>query len=98
IREVEEEAGIVVSDLLPVCEYFNSPGGSDEKLSIFYAAFDANRAGGIFGLDAESENIRSVILSSTEAFEAVRIGRINNAMSIIALQSLELILKQLRGS
>lgn len=96
IREVEEEAGIIISALLPVCEYYNSPGGSNEKLGIYCAAFDAANAGGVFGLESESENIRTVILSRAEAVEAVAAGRINNAMSIIALQWLQLNLAQVR--
>ena len=97
-REAGEEAGIELSQLLPVCEYYNSPGGSSEKLRVFCAAFDATRAGGIFGLESEAENIRSVILSREEALAAVATGRINNAMSIIALQWLQLHLDQVRAA
>lgn len=89
-REVFEEAGVTVDELLRICEYYNSPGGSSEKLTVFCASIDSTQAGGIFGLDSESENIRSVILDRTEALAAVAEGRINNAMSIIALQWLEL--------
>lgn len=89
-REVDEEAGVTIGKLLRICEYYNSPGGSNEKLSVFCAAFDARNAGGIFGVDSEAENIRSVILERTEAQAAVASGKINNAMSIIALQWLQL--------
>jgi ADP-ribose pyrophosphatase len=89
-REVVEEAGVAVGRLLRICEYYNSPGGSSEKLTVFCAGFDATTPGGIFGVDSEAENIRSVILDRTEAELAVTSGRINNAMSIIALQWLQL--------
>ncbi len=93
-REVVEEAGVTVGRLLRICEYYNSPGGSSEKLTVYCAAFDATdttaEAGGIFGLEAEAENIRAVILGRVEALAAVASGRINNAMSIIALQWLQL--------
>lgn len=89
-REVVEEAGVTVGQVLPVCEYYNSPGGSNEKLNVFCAGFDATKAGGIFGVDSEAENIRSVILDRVAAQAAVASGRINNAMSIIALQWLQL--------
>ena len=98
VREVEEEAGIKIGELLPVCEYYNSPGGSSEKLSVFCARFDAALAGGIFGLATESENIRTVVLDRQQAFAAVQSGRINNAMSIIALQWLQLNLDQVRAA
>lgn len=99
VRESEEEAGITVRRLLPVTSYYNSPGGSSEKLSIFCAAFDATQVRtGIYGLATESENIRSCIVSREAALAAVAAGRINNAMSIIALQWLQLNLAQVRAA
>ncbi len=99
-REVGEEAGVVIGvgagRLLRICEYYNSPGGSSEKLTVFCARFDARKAGGIFGVDTEAENIRTVILGRQDALDAVVSGRINNAMSIIALQWLQLNLAEVR--
>jgi ADP-ribose pyrophosphatase len=95
-RESQEEAGVSVSRLLRICSYYNSPGGSSERLTVFCGGFDSRNAGGIFGVDSESENIRTVILTRVEALAAVRQGRINNAMSIIALQWLELHLDAVR--
>lgn len=96
IREAQEEAGTVISGLIRICEYYNSPGGSNERLSIYCAGFDAGKGGGYFGLDEEHEDIRTVILSRTAALNAIAGGRINNAMSIIALQWLELNLPEVR--
>ena len=95
-REVTEEAGLTVGRLLRICEYYNSPGGSNEKLSVYCAGFDAARAGGVFGVEDEAENIRSVILDRDEALAAVAGGQINNAMSIIALQWLQLNLETVK--
>ena len=97
IREAKEEAGIVIGLLLPICEYYNSPGGSNERLSIYCAGFAAGEGGGIFGLAEENEDIRTVILSRTAALKAIESGRINNAMSIIALQWLQLNLQMVRS-
>jgi ADP-ribose pyrophosphatase len=97
-REVVEEAGLTVGRLLRICEYYNSPGGSNEKLSVYCGAFDSTRAGGVFGVEDEAENIRSVILDRPEALAAVAAGRINNAMSIIALQWLQLNLETVKGA
>jgi ADP-ribose pyrophosphatase len=97
-RESEEEAGITVGPLLPVATYYNSPGGSAEELSIFCARFDAGAARiGIYGLPTESENIRSCLVLREVALAAVAAGRINNAMSIIALQWLQLNLDEVRA-
>ncbi|MES2625333.1 MAG: NUDIX domain-containing protein [Pseudomonadota bacterium] len=98
IRETFEETGLQVNGLLPICEYYNSPGGSAEKMTVYCASFDSTKAGGIFGLQTESENIRSVVVSRIEAQQAVAGGRINNAMSIIALQWLQLTLETTKAA
>lgn len=96
-RECEEEAGVQVQRVLPVASYYNSPGGSAERISIFCAAFDATQVEpGIHGLESEAENIRSCLLTREAALAAMASGRINNAMSIIALQWLQLNLEQVR--
>ncbi|MDC1436008.1 NUDIX domain-containing protein [Gammaproteobacteria bacterium] len=96
-REAQEEAGININELLPICEYFNSPGGSSEKLSIFCALIDLSSIEeGIFGLESESENIRSIIIDRASAEAAVSDGEINNAMSIIAIQWLALNVNKLK--
>jgi ADP-ribose pyrophosphatase len=45
-----------------------------------------NAAGGIHGVPEENEDIRVRVLSSTQAWQALQEGRMNNAMAIIALQ------------
>ena len=89
-REAKEEANCDVSELIPICEYFNSPGWSDEKVSLFCARIDAGSAGGIHGLDEEHEDILVVTMALDEAVKAVETGGINNAMAIIAVQWLRL--------
>jgi ADP-ribose pyrophosphatase len=89
-REVREETGLVADELQFICEYYNSPGGSTECISLFYAAVDASKAGGIHGLITENEDIRVVPVPYSEACRALAEGRINNAMAIIALQWLQL--------
>jgi ADP-ribose pyrophosphatase len=99
-REAHEEAGVVVQgDLLKVCEYYNSPGGSSERITVFCGRFDAgNTPTGIFGLASESENIRTYVIDRAQAVAGLRAGRIRNAMSIIALQWLELNLASVRAA
>jgi ADP-ribose pyrophosphatase len=90
IREAKEEANCEVLDLYPVCEYFVSPGGSNEYLWIFCGRIDASDAGGIHGLQEENEDIRSFIVSSEEAFILLQEGKIKTSPAIIALQWLQL--------
>lgn len=96
IREAREEANASIDRLIPVCDYYNSPGGSNEKIHLFCARVDAGQAPGVYGLRHEHEDIRTIILDRREAEEAVRDGRINNAMSIIALQWLRLNLDEVK--
>jgi ADP-ribose pyrophosphatase len=86
IREIQEETGLIAADLLPICDYYNSPGASSEKVSLFCARVDASQAGGYHGLSHEHEDIEVLSLSAAEALDAMDSGVFNNAMSMIALQ------------
>ncbi|MBV9576367.1 MAG: NUDIX domain-containing protein, partial [Gammaproteobacteria bacterium] len=66
IREAKEEAGCEILDLYPICEYFVSPGGSNEYFHLYCGRIDASNAGGIHGLCDEDEDIRSWCLPSDE--------------------------------
>ena len=96
IREAEEEAGLQVKMLKPICQYFPSPGGSSEWIDLFCGLVSVAGVGGIHGLEEEGEDIRVHVLSRAEAFELVKSGEINNAASIIGLQWLELNYAQLQ--
>lgn len=89
-RESKEEAGLEVKKLIPICDYWVSPGNSNERVALFCAIVDASDAGGLHGLPEEHEDIRVHVFDAQEAFAMVRSGRINNAATIIALQWLEL--------
>ena len=88
--EAKEEANCDVTVLIPICEYFNSPGWSDEKISLYCGLVDASSSGGIYGLDEENEDILVVTMRFDEAVIAVEKGSINNAMAVIAIQWLQL--------
>lgn len=85
-REALEEAGCALGELVHICRYFSSPGGSTEQIDLFCGRVDASRAGGIHGLAEEHEDIRVHVLPSSEATQALQKGRLNNAMTIIAMQ------------
>lgn len=85
-REAQEEAGLMLRELLPITRYFPSPGGSDERVYLYCALVDSRGAGGIHGLEEEGEDIRVSCWPRLEALEAMEQGVIDNAASIIALQ------------
>lgn len=89
-REAQEEAGLAVQRLEPICCYHVSPGGSQEQIHLLCGQIDSYNQGGIFGLADEGEDIRALVVSREAAFAAVTEGRINNAATLIALQWLQL--------
>lgn len=89
-REAEEEAGCKILDIYSICEYFVSPGGSNEYLHLYLGRIDASEAGGIFGLEEENEDIRAFALPTEDAFKLVQQGKIKTSPAIIALQWLQL--------
>lgn len=89
-REAGEEANCTLQQMEQIFSYYSSPGGTDERIILFIARVDTHGIGGIHGLAKEGENIRAHVISAESAFGQVRQGLIDNAMSIIALQWLEL--------
>lgn len=85
-RESLEEANCECLDLIPMCDYYVSPGAMSERLRLFCGRVDASDAGGCFGLDNEGEDIRVVVMSFDEAISELDNGRANSASIIIALQ------------
>lgn len=89
-REAREEADCVVTDLVPICNYLVSPGGTSERITLFCGRVEAAGAGGIHGLPHEGEDIRVVAVPRTRALGWMAEGLIDNASTLIALQWLEL--------
>jgi len=89
-RESREESGVDPARVVPICDYYLSPGVGNEHITLFCGRVDASRAGGIHGLETENEDIQVVVIPYDELVEAVETGLINNAMTIIAIQWLQL--------
>lgn len=89
-REAMEEANCPVDDLIPICDYFVSPGGTSERLALFCGRVDASQVGGIHGLAEEVEDIRVMVVPFAEAIQQMHAGHVHSAAPIIALQWLQL--------
>jgi len=89
-RESKEEADLELGEMRKICEYLVSPGGTTEKVALFCARVNCKGVGGVFGLEAEDEDIKVHVVKLEEALEMVSNGLINNAAAIIALQWLAL--------
>lgn len=90
-REIVEEVGYAVPRLEPIAKFYASPGGTSERILLFYARVtrsDRVTSGG--GLESEGEDIRTVKLPMSDAMRALGDGTIVDAKTIIALQWLAL--------
>ena len=65
-REVMEEAGVELLRLEKVMTFLLSPGGSNERFTLFVGQADLSLAGGVFGLPEEGEDIKVKVVSATE--------------------------------
>jgi len=86
LREAEEEAGCKIQELRLIHEFYTTPGGASEWLSLFYGRIDSRNVGGIFGLDHEDEDIRVSAVKFEQAYQMMEQGEIDSAIPIIALQ------------
>ena len=90
-REALEEAGCeLTGELIPVMDYYMSPGAVSEYMSVFCAACDSSVISGFHGLDDEDEDIRVLTVPLQRALALLKSGRIRNSPAIIALQWLQL--------
>lgn len=90
LREAQEEAGAKVTALEHIARYYSSPGGITETLELFCGRVDVDTLPAYAGLDVEDEDIRIVVMDAAEAEKLLTNGKINNGITIIALQWLML--------
>jgi nudix-type nucleoside diphosphatase (YffH/AdpP family) len=91
-KELLEEAGYVVrGELQPITTIYPSPGGTSERIHLFWGEVDhRERAAEGGGVAAEGEETQIVVLSLREALGRVAKGEICDAKTVIALQHLAL--------
>ncbi len=85
-REILEETGYKASNLTHIATFYVSPGGSSERIILYYAEIDSNNkisSGG--GLAFEDEDIRLIEFSLQDLWTALESGEFIDAKTIIAL-------------
>ncbi|MFZ5789226.1 MAG: NUDIX domain-containing protein [Pseudomonadota bacterium] len=97
MREAQEEAGLVVADLEPICRYIVSPGAITETVRLFIGRVDSRGAGGVHGLHHEGEDIKVEAVPVARLPQMLADGTIANALTIIAVQWLLLHRESLRA-
>ena len=73
-----------------ISEFYTTPGGASERITLFCGKVDSTTVGGIHGLDHEDEDILVHTVSSDEAYRMVENNEIESAIPIIAIQWLAL--------
>lgn len=84
-REVEEETGYRVGQLEHISTFYVSPGGSSERIILYYAEVDVTQKveGGV--VTREDEDIMTVELSLGEALAQIKSGKIADAKTILGI-------------
>lgn len=86
-RELLEEIGYAAETLEPIATFYLSPGGTSERVHLFYAEVgDDDHVGTGGGEASENEDIQAVAIAPDELAELVRTGGIHDAKTLIGAQ------------
>lgn len=85
-REAGEEAGLDLKKLHRVGSFFTSPGGTGERVTLFIGLVEGPLEGGLHGLAEEGEDIRSFVLTLSDAEKAVELGVVDSMIPAYAIQ------------
>lgn len=86
IREAEEEAALHLHRLIPIAQYYTTPGYSTELIHSFIGIANLpDVAKGRGGLEGEGEDIRSHVVSFADAMALIDSGEANNGPLILSL-------------
>ncbi len=96
-RESIEEAGCEIQQLVKINDFFTSPGGTSELLTLFYGKVDSSNVGGIHGLNEEDEDILVTTMKFDNVYQFLLEGKILSAIPIIAIQWLFINRERLRN-
>lgn len=96
MREAKEEAGLNVQNVTHAFSVWDSPGGAYERLHFFFGEVDSQHIGGVYGLAEENEDILVHVVSREQAYRWIAEGKIDNVLTVLGLQWLQLHYQQYR--
>lgn len=97
-RELIEEVGYHALLLHPISTFYLSPGGSSERIHLYYARLGDKVSGSGGGLFGEGEDIKTITTPVDVALQMMRDGELHDAKTLIGLQWLQLNRSNLPGS
>ncbi|MCX7068029.1 MAG: NUDIX domain-containing protein [Methylococcales bacterium] len=90
-REALEEAGCIIQELRVISEFYTTPGGAAERITLFCGKVDSTKiVEGVHGLTEEQEDILVRTVDFSEAYRMVESNEIDSAIPILAIQWLAL--------
>jgi len=96
-REAMEEAGLELGRVVELGRYYATPGLSAEYLTAFVGEAELDRPGAVHGLEAEGEDIRTIVLGFEQAMAEAAAGAVNTGPALVSLLWLAAIRERLRG-
>ncbi len=90
VRELMEETGCQALNSQFIFDYFPSPGGSAEKISLFVCQVNSLGVREFHGCRDEGEDIRVHVMAIDNVLALLANGQITSAPTIIALQWLSI--------
>lgn len=86
-REVQEEIGLTISSLEHISTFYPSPGGSSERIHLYFSEVTGRNAKykKTGGLISEGEDIRAEELTLRQALKKIESGEIMDAKTIIGI-------------
>ena len=92
IRESREEANCEIKTLLPIYEYYMTPGYCNETIKLYCGIIDSTsvNTNNTYGVEHEGEDIKVHLFTFEEAMTLLDNAKINNASTIVALQWLKI--------
>jgi len=95
-REAIEEAGLAIRELTPILRFMLTPGACSEACELFLGITDTSKAGGVFGLKSEGEDILVKAMPFAEARAMLERNELDNAVVLVAVQWLTLHREEIR--
>ncbi len=86
-REIMEEIGLEVSNLEHISTFYTTPGGSSERIHLYYSEVSGEKAkySSFGGLISEDEDIKAEEMTLEEALQKVKEGEIMDAKTIVGI-------------
>jgi nudix-type nucleoside diphosphatase (YffH/AdpP family) len=84
IRETLEETGYEIDDPKFICKFLSSPGGTSERIFLYFAKVTDSRRPGADDIGVGDENIRVLELSVNDLFRQLDKGEIDDPKLAIA--------------